>query len=178
MNIGIDGSRAEGQKTGVGWYSYQILKNLSFLSQTDELKRDNFFIYTRKNLNISFPKNIFLKKLNWPLKFIWSHIRLNWEILFHPIDVLFIPAASIPLFYFKKTVVTIHDLGFKRFPRAYSLFQRFYYNFVHFWNIKVANVIVTPSYFTKKEILKTYNVKSDKIKVCPLGYNKEDYKEK
>jgi len=175
MKIGIDGSRAEGQKTGVGWYSYQILKNLSFLSQTDEFKRDNFFIYSRENLDFKNQKNLNVKTLNWIFKYLWTHIRLNWELFFHPVDVLFVPAASIPLFYFKKSVVTVHDLGFKKYPWVYSFWQRIYFRFVHFWNIKIADKIIVPSEFTKKEILKTYFVKKEKIKVVPLGYNKDLY---
>jgi glycosyltransferase involved in cell wall biosynthesis len=111
------------------------------------------------------------KTLTWPLKYLWTQIRLSWEMFFSPPDVLFVPAHALPLFCRTKTVITLHDLGFKRFPAAYSFWQRNYPRFVYRWAAKFASKIIVPSEFTKNELIDLYKINPQKVEVVYLGYN-------
>lgn len=76
--------------------------------------------------------------------------------------------------YFKKinTVYTIHDLSFELFPEFY---KDKWYQFVKV-SAKRADVITTPSFSTKNDIIKFYNIPEDKIVVTYLGVDKNIFK--
>jgi len=174
MLIGIDASRANKKnKTGVEWYSYHLIQALKKIPLKPG---DKFILYSKDKLKgdlADLPNNWQNKVLSWPFKYIWTHIRLCWEIFFNPPDVLFIPAHALPIFCRSKKVITIHDLGFKRFKRVYSFFQRIYAYFVHWWANKKADKIIVPSDFTKKELIQLYHTKEEKIRVIHEGYDKK-----
>jgi len=171
MIIGIDASRANReQKTGIEWYSYHLIQELKKISLAPG---DKFILYTPfklKGLLAEMPVNWEERVLKWPFKYLWTQVRLAWEMLFYPPDVLFVPAHCLPLFSSVKKVVTVHDLGFKHFAKSYSLFQRIYYYISHYWSLKMAKQIIVPSEFTKNDILKNFCSPKGKITVIPLGY--------
>jgi len=176
MVIGIDASRANRkEKTGVEWYSYWIIQELKKVSEKDRVR---FILYTPNKLKgelKNLPKNWQEKILKWPFKYFWTQLRLFWEISNTPPDVLFIPSHALPFFIFKKikTVITLHDIGFKRYPCLYSFRQRFYTDFVYRTAIKKATKIIVPSIFTKNELINFYRVKAKKIKVVYSGIDKK-----
>lgn len=174
MVIGIDASRATKKiKTGVEWYSYYLIQELKKL---DEVKSKNFefILYSpdklKDDLNI-LPNNWRVKVLKWPFKYLWTQIRLSWEMIFFPPDILFVPSHALPIFCRAKTVITLHDLGFERFPEAYSFWQRIYLRFVYKWATRHALKIIAISKFTKEELINLYKADPQKIEVIYLGYD-------
>jgi len=171
MIIGIDASRANReQKTGIEWYSYYLIQELKKIPFAPG---DKFILYTPFELKghlAELPTNWEEKVLKWPPKYLWTQVRLAWEMLFHSPDLLFVPAHCTPLFSLVKKVVTIHDLGFKHFAKSYSLFQRIYYFLSHYWSLKMAQQIIVPSEFTKNDILRNFCSPRGEITVIPLGY--------
>jgi len=176
MLIGIDASRANKKnKTGVEWYSYYLIQALKEIPLKSG---DKFILYSKDKLKgdlAYLPNNWQNKVLSWPFKYIWTHIRLSWEIFFNSPDVLFIPSHALPIFCRCKKVITIHDLGFKRFKKVYPFFERIYSYFVHWWANKKADNIIVPSNFTKEELIELYHTKEEKIKVIYEGYDKEKF---
>ncbi len=166
MKIGIDGSRAFiRNRTGIEEYSYQVIKNL-----TDDLKDAQVFLYVRENQVVDFelPKN-------WKIKIIkfrrfWTQMGLSLEMLLHPIDVLFVPAHTVPLIHPKKTVVVIHGLEYEFCPKAYSFWSRVYMRISIKNSCKWASQIISVSENTKKDLMKLYEVSANKIKVVYEGY--------
>jgi len=95
MVIGIDGSRAFiKRRTGIEEYSYQVIKNLRHWLSDDEV-----VLYIRHDQAVDFdlPENWKVRKLRFP-KF-WTQIRLSLEMLLHPIDLLFVPAHTVPVIH-------------------------------------------------------------------------------
>ncbi len=174
MLIGIDASRANKKnKTGIEWYSYHLIQALKKIPLKPG---DKFVLYSRNKLKgelAHLPDNWQSKILSWPFKYIWTHIRLCLEVFFNSPDVLFVPAHALPIFCRSKKVITIHDLGFKRFKKVYSFSQRIYAYFVHWWANKKADKIIVPSEFTKEELIQLYRTKEEKIRVIHEGYDKE-----
>ena len=125
MLIGIDASRANHQeRTGVEEYAFQLIQHLK------EITPDTVqvVLYTDKKLLGKLgelPKNWEEKILNWPFRF-WTQIRLSWEMLVKPPEVLFIPAHVFPIIHPKKTVMTVHDIAALKFPESYNWFERWY----------------------------------------------------
>jgi len=177
MNIGIDASRANKPiKTGTEWYSYYLIQWFKKLD-----KDNHYFLYTnaalKKGLEIC-PQNFTQKVLNWPPGRLWTQFRLSWEMLKKrkKLDRLFVSAHVIPLIHPKNTVVTIHDIGFERFPEIYPWYDIVY----HKWAIRfakhAASKIITISEFSKSELIDVFKIKPEKIKVIYNGYDKEKYK--
>ncbi|MFA5421044.1 MAG: glycosyltransferase family 1 protein [Patescibacteria group bacterium] len=209
MTIGIDASRANRDfKTGTEWYSYYLIKNFIELD-----KESQFILYSDKKISESFLKdlklsernNVKVKVLKWPFKFFWTLGRMSIEMIFNRPDILFVPAHVIPFFSPKKTITTIHDVGFLNNTNLYDsdvvLFEssfrkkitRFFVKIFTFgkfslgssdylkWStvfaLKNAKKIITVSNFTRNEILNNYKkVKSDKLVAIYNGYNNNLYR--
>ncbi|MFA6422176.1 MAG: glycosyltransferase family 1 protein [Candidatus Buchananbacteria bacterium] len=182
LKIGIDASRAnKDQKTGTEWYSYYVIEELKKLLQNSDKK---VLLYTNEPLKSNLGKmpnsNWQEKILNWPPKYLWTQIRLWWELFKNPPDVLFVPAHTIPFLPIpKKTkvLVNVHDVGFKRFPKLYKPIQVWYHDFTMKKIKSRADVIITISEFSKREIMELYQVNAEKIKVVYLSFDKEKYNE-
>jgi glycosyltransferase involved in cell wall biosynthesis len=177
MIIGIDASRANNPiKTGVEWYSYHLIQEFKKID-----RQNQYFLYTNKKLEPALvlgPENFHEKLLKWLPVRMWTLIRLSWEMKFgkNKPDLLFIPAHTIPLWNPSKVVVTVHDIGFERFPELYQWADKFY----HRWTIKFikkhATKIITISEFSKKEISDFYKIPAEKIEVVHCGYDHNVYR--
>lgn len=122
MTIGIDASRANREfKTGTEWYSYHVIKNLAELDH-----RNNYLLYGldpwRPELKqiIKEHRNVRGKILFWPFTYFWTLGRLSWEMLWRHPRVLFVPAHTLPLIHPRQSVVTIHDIAFKKEKQVYE----------------------------------------------------------
>ena len=102
MLVGIDASRAFiKNRTGVEEYSYQAIKHLACRQAglRDKLNDAQVVLYLRKNqaVNFELPKNWKIKIIKIP--YLWTQIGLSLELLFHPVDTLFVPAHTVPFIH-------------------------------------------------------------------------------
>lgn len=160
MHIGIEASRAQRPvKTGVEWYAWHVIEQMQKLP---EAARHEFILYTQESLR-------------WPPKYLWTQLRLSWEMMQRPPDVLFVPAHVLPAISPKKSVVTIHDVGFKRFPELYKKIQVAYHEITTRDIVRRGARIITVSEFCKREIVELYGADPAKIFVTPLGIDHGRY---
>lgn len=172
MKIGIDISRlASKQKTGVEWYVYFLLRELRDIIPSDVEVR----LYTLDEPMIDFdlPKHFEIKTLNWPPRRLWTQLRLSFEMLVNAPDVLFIPSHVIPFIHPKQTVTTIHDIAGLRFPQAYNRFEQWYTLYAARRAAKLPAVL-TPSQFTKDELIDYLSTDGANIDVTPLGFERTE----
>ena len=190
MLIGIDASRAnEEQKTGVGWYAWHLIEELK---HTITLSPHHFItdepvkviLYTREELKgelAELPENWTQKVLKWPPRRFWTQIRLGWEMLISPPDVLFIPAHVFPIIHPEKTVMTVHDTAALRFPESYNWFERWYTIWSAKYAVKKLWKVIVPSEFVRQELIRDFcrgqvatcpYGSSEKIAVIPHGYDR------
>lgn len=171
MIIGIDASPAyRKEKTGIEWYAWHITKGLC---ETQNAQME-FRVYTDK-----VPKDTILgikpTVLDWPSRYLWPELRLSYEMITHRPDVLFVPSRALPLILPKKTVTTIHDIGFLRYPDERKSLSREYLHRTSRRAAKVATKILTVSEFSKREIVELFGISPEKIAVTYLGYDHEKY---
>ncbi len=172
MIIGIDASRAfQKNRTGIEEYAYQVIKHLR-----DFLNKDQVILYCNPAINIrpdfELPKNWRIKNLRAPI--FWTQARLSLEMIFHPVDTLFIPAHTVPLIHPKNTVVTIHGLEYEFCLEAYSPWQRFYMRFVIKNSCRWAKRVIAVSENTKKDLTKLYKVAAGKVEVIYEGIGNDN----
>ena len=124
MNIGFDAKRAYHNGTGLGNYSRTLVSDLSIL-----YPQHQYFLFNPKpskryslqgdNIHEVLPQ----KKLHQIFNFIWRSLWIKSDIINHNIDLFHGLSHEIPTGLKKagiKTVVTIHDLIFLRYPEQYN----------------------------------------------------------
>ena len=168
MLIGIDASRVQKEeKTGTENYSASII---SYIAEID--KSNKYVLYTNKEWMDVLPVNFRVKQLK--NKRLWTLAGLSKEMLKNSPDILFIPAHVMPYIFPKKTIVTIHDLAFKYFPKAYSLSSRLYLDWSTKFAVEHANKIIAVSQNTKNDLVRFYGVDPEKVFVVYHGID-QDY---
>lgn len=94
-------------------------------------------------------------------------------------DVLFVPSHTLPLTLPTRSVITIHDVAFKRIRSAYSFAQYHYLNWSTKFAVKKATHIIVPSEATANDLIKFFKCDKEKITVIPHGFTPpENYDEK
>jgi len=69
----------------------------------------------------------------------------------------------------------VHDSAFKAYPKAYHFLGRQYLKMMNTLIIHKASTIITPSEFSKQELMHYYGSNQNRIQVIPLAYNKDIY---
>jgi len=174
MKIGIDCHNLEGQRTGVGRYLANLLREWE--SQTDT----EFFLYFKS----AIPEDIHklsqhttgwtLRNFNAKSNVIFKHWILPRAAARDGVDVLFCPDYVLPFYTGVgiKIAVTIHDIIYEARPSEYSWpswKDKILLKWASKQSAKKADAIFAPSKFTKSEILKYYRVNSEKIVITPLA---------
>ncbi len=108
------------------------------------------------------------------LKSLW---RTNWvkkDLVNNHIDIYHGLSHEIPLHINKtgiRSVVTIHDLIFERYPGQYSAIDRSIYRNKFKYACNNADKIIAISQQTKQDIIRYYKIPEDKITVCYQSCN-------
>lgn len=170
MKIGIDASRYKiDTPTGVEWYSYYLLNSLiPVLGRDHDLE---VRLYTQKPTHFEEELPFNVKERVIPQLKFWTLLRLSWELMIHPVDLLFVPSHILPLWLPKKTVVTVHDIAFKipGFKDAYDSKNQFLLEWSTRRAVKKAYKIIVPSQATKVDLIKYFKCIPDKISVIYHG---------
>ena len=179
MRIGFDGKRAFTNNTGLGNYSRDTIRILS-----KAFPNNQYFIYTteeKKNDRLSFlekSKSIFVRTPNKILhrlfSSIWRSKTIVKDLFQNKIDIYHGLSHEIPLGIEKtniKSIVTIHDLIYLRFPKLFSKIDRKIYDIKFRSSCERANKIIAVSNQTKSDIIKYFGIQKNKIEVIYQGCN-------
>lgn len=167
MIIGIDASRARHpHPTGVEVYSDEIIDGLLALSRSH--KKHRLRLYTPKPL-AGIPGAV---QCVLPFRRLWTQRHLTRELRQNPPDVLFVPSHVLPRWFPARSVITIHDVAFRRFPRAYSLRQLFYLHWTTRHAVRKAWRIIVPSAATRDDLVHYYGCDAKKVVVIPHGFRR------
>ncbi len=160
---------------GLGRYIQEMVDGILASDHKNEylifLSPQNFdsFVLPRKGVSK------YLIKARWyslAEQFIWPRLIRKYKP-----DLIHFPHFNVPYFCPAKFIVTIHDLILTKYPsRRASTKSAFTYWLKHFFYktiirraVKKAQVILTVSNFTKKDIITQFNVAADKIIVTYEG---------
>lgn len=200
MRIGIDASRANlAQRTGTEWYAFHLTRAFfSFIRPSDQVR-----LYVREPLRPEWgrlPANVQVRVLRWPPQLLWTQLRLSWELLWHRVDVLFVPAHTIPFISPRRTVTTLHDIGFMHAEALYdrttiarqgkwllNLLVRVltlgkyaateldYHRFSARLAVRRCSTILTVSAYSKRDICTTFSIETARVQVVPNAYDREAF---
>ena len=173
LSIGIDASRSlRIEPTGTEFYSRQITGHM--LAEPND--RFAFRLYapetpTAEAMRGAAPpphdqRAVTVRTL--PGNRLWTHRALAWELCRRPPDVLFVPAHVVPFLppaCLPATVVTLHDIGYRYFPRSHTALQRLYLELSTRWSAAAAQRIIAVSRHTADDLQRVYGVPDAKIRV-------------
>ncbi len=183
MNIGFDAKRAFFNRSGLGNYSRSIIQLLN------KYYPDNkYFLYTPKISNkIDFidSPNV---KIRQPKGWIYRLVNAYWRSFKMPVDFqndkldLYHGLSNELPFGIKKSnvksIVTIHDLIFMRYPKLYKKIDRWIYYKKFKTSCSNADTVVATSNQTKNDLIEFLNVDEKKIRVVYQGCSPIFYQNK
>jgi tRNA threonylcarbamoyl adenosine modification protein (Sua5/YciO/YrdC/YwlC family) len=160
--VGLDASRAlTAAPTGTETYSRELIRALL---QADSPFRFRLYVRDTPPLDF-FPKTGNYEIRTIPFPRLWTHLRLSGEMLAHPPDVLFVPAHVLPPVHPRRSLVTVHDLGYRYFPQAHRALDRWYLDLSTRWNARAAACVIADSNATRDDIVRFYGIPREKIRV-------------
>ncbi len=169
MLIGIDASRAAvARRTGTETYSLHLIRGLIGLGAAHR-----FRLYTNGLppaglfWAVPAPRNAEVRSIPFPR--LWTHLRLSAEMAARPPEVLFVPAHVLPLVHPRRSVVTVHDLGYLFHPEAHRPADRRYLDGSTRWNARQATLVIADSAATQRDLVRAYGVDERKVRVIYLG---------
>jgi glycosyltransferase involved in cell wall biosynthesis len=170
MKIAFDAKRLFLNRTGLGNYSRHFIHSISpYLESEGEIflfspKYGPYFLEsTETRAKFVFPGGIW--KILYPL---WRVFRAAKRSEKEGVQIFHGLSNELPLGLSKskiKSVVTIHDVIFLRYPDYYHCINRFIYNFKTKISIQNADAVIAISQETKEDIIKYYGINADKIRV-------------
>ena len=180
MRIGFDAKRAFYNNTGLGNYARDTIQSLS-----DHYPDNDYFLYTPKliqNNRLSFLQEKNNCHTRVPFSFVGNLFKKYWrrknivkDLLQDEIDIYHGLSHELPLGIEKtkiKSVVSIHDLIFIRYPHLFSTIDRKIYHKKFLSACKRADKIIAISQQTKSDIIEFFNIPENKIEVIYQGCNK------
>ena len=169
LRIGFDAKQLFNNFIGPGNYSRTLLKNLAdyfpdnaYFLYTDKVVKneETYFFLNSAFYNVQMPKG--QPGLLWRNFGIKREMRKHKLQLFHGLDhELPVGLPHLGL----KSVVTIHDLSFLRFPDHYSFWTRRIRTVRTRHACEQADRIVAISEHTKRELMHFYDLPAEKITV-------------
>jgi glycosyltransferase involved in cell wall biosynthesis len=169
-HIGFDAKRLFNNFTGLGNYSRTLLRDLSTYYPDHA-----YFLYTpkvTKNEETHFFLNSAMFAVAGPTRFTpkayWRSKGILPQLAKHKLDIFHGLSHELPFGIQKtgiKTVVTIHDLIFKYYPKQYGWLDRKIYDYKFRYACEHADRVVAISESTKKDIVKYYGIDPEKIEV-------------
>jgi glycosyltransferase involved in cell wall biosynthesis len=178
MRIGFDAKRAFNNHTGLGNYSRFIIESLLKFAPEQE-----YLAYsTKKNVSIadlfgvndvnhseSHGEPITIRHSSFPIpNSIWRSWLIINDLVRDNVGIFHGLSNEIPFGIKKsgvKSVVTIHDLIFLRYPELYPTIDRFIYNKKFRYACENADAVVAVSQQTKEDIMEFYKIPSERIRV-------------
>lgn len=175
MRIGFDAKRAFNNAAGLGNFSRNSIRALS-----RQYPNDRYFLFHPGNSNPLFkaPVNsseIKPRSILWrTLKFGWRSFRVGGLAKKLDLDIYHGLSHELPIWIEKsniKTVVTIHDLIYLRYPEYYHRIDRKIYDQKFRRACKVATCIHAISEQTKQDLMTYFFIPEGKIRVIYQSIN-------
>ncbi len=176
ISIGFDAKRAFFNYSGLGNYSRTLLFALS-----EEYSDNSYYLFTpttknrvivdnEKQFNIVEPK----RAVNRMFPQIWRFKYMNRDIRQQNLQIFHGLSQELPIGIEKtgvRSVVTVHDLIFLRYPEFYNMIDAkiYYWKLLH--ACRVSDHIVAISNQTKRDLIRFLDIAPEKISVIQQGCN-------
>jgi len=170
---------------GIGRYAYETLKrtvtlhkDVKFIFLFDREYSDEFVFGDNVTPIVLYPPT-----RHALLNYIWFQFRVKSFLNKTKPDLFLSPDGILCIGSKCKQLAVIHDLNFFHYPKDLPFSTSIFFNYYFPRYAKEATRIATVSLFTKKDLIKEYGVKPDKIDItyngvddsfCPINEEKKN----
>jgi len=176
MRLGLDYTSALRQGAGIGRYTRGIVGALADLDHDNQytlvVARDVGDLPGIGSGNMRFRR---LPLSEWSLTIAWHRLRLPIYVdaFTGPLDIFHSPDFVLPPVRRARTIVTVHDLSFLRYPQCAARGLVAYLSTVVPRSLRRADLILADSAWTRQDIIAMLGMPAKKILVVPAGVGPE-----
>lgn len=171
--IGIDARMHGYAQTGIGNYIRHLLE---YIFKQDKKNNYVIFLMPEEYDNFILP-NERIRKVKVSAKwYSWKEqLLFPFQLYKEKLDLMHFTHFNSPILYFKKSIITIHDITPFFFPghKMKSLIRKIGFRAVFFSSVKKASKVIAVSQNTKNDIVKNFKIKENKIKVIYEGADEQ-----
>ena len=177
MRIGFDAKRLFHNFTGLGNYSRSLVRNLSRYANEDL----DLHLYSPKpsqHQRVSYFQENYPIHTNEDKKILWRSKRIVSDLIRDNIDVYHGLSHEIPWGIGErkiKTIVSMHDLIFLRYPKFYPFIDRKIYDWKFRYAARYADQVLAISESTKADLISYYDISPQKIQVLYQACDEQFY---
>jgi len=176
MKIIIDARLYGLEHAGLGRYVMSLVESLKALDYENE-----YIVLLRRKYyeKLTFPKN--WRKILFDFRHytFGEQIFLPFVLYKNKPDIVHFPHFNVPILYFGKFVVTIHDTLMHRFvggeattlPWFFYLIRRIGYKIAFYKAVVESSAVIVPSKYVKRDVMSIYRINKNKVYVTYEGFD-------
>ena len=172
MKIGIDARMFSDRFTGIGRYNFELTKRLFAKEKGIEWV---IFLNEPEFSQFDFPSNVKKALVEAPIYSLAEQTKFLPILYKEKCDLVHFTHFNVPIGYRRPFVVTIHDTTINFYPG--KKFDKWYhkkgYEVIMTNAVRSSQQIITVSENTKKDVIRLYNIKSEKIKPIWIAPSEE-----
>ncbi len=171
LNIGYEAKRLFTNKTGLGNYGRTLVDAMAGI-----FPDNRYHLFTPRTTHLfehSHYNNIVVhepvKPIHRLLSGLWRRRFMSNDFVPSGLDLFHGLSNELPSGINRKTmrtVVTVHDLIFERFPETYNFDERYVHRFKVKQACADADKVIAVSEQTKKDLIEYYRIPPEHIEVC------------
>ncbi len=170
FRIAIDASRSTAATpTGTETYSLRLSQALIAANEGAKIPAQISLYFRDRPPTGLYTDSANVDIVRIPCPRLWTHLRFAAELWRSRPNITFVPAHTLPLVFPGRAIVTVHDLGFKRFPAAHPPAQRAYLDASTRFSQARAQLIFADSQATAADLVRYYDTPAKKIRVIYPG---------
>lgn len=170
MRIAIDASRTtRARVTGTERYALELIRALIDLNDTLDPPHTLTLYFRDAPAPDLLPHSQHVTQRVLPFPRLWTHLRFAAALWGDRPDVIWVPAHTLPFVFPGRAAVTVHDLGYKPYPRAHRRSQVFWLEIYTRWSAWRAQIVLADSEATRRDLNRYYRTPLDKIRVVYPG---------
>ena len=163
MRIAFDGTALRPGRTGVGYYTEHLLHHLARAASHDEL-----IVVSNREIDTTAPLPARVR-IATPARrvprFVWMQTLASTMLRQVDADVAHFTNGMLPMRSPTPTVVTIHDMSLRLYPRYHPLRRVLLNRPLVDLAARRADAIITPSQSAKRDIVRVYDVDPARVHV-------------
>jgi glycosyltransferase involved in cell wall biosynthesis len=176
MRIGFDAKRIFYNRSGLGNYGRNTIRILQIYFPDNEYclytpsTKNSLWSSQDKNIHICLPQRLQDKLF----KDYWRAFSMTKQVSSDNLDLFHGLNNELPKNIHRtntKTLMTVHDLIFIRFPQYYRPIDRIVYKLKSKYSVGIADKIITDTRQTKEDVVTFFNADPDKIEIVYLSCN-------
>src|SRR5262245_10530798 len=167
MRVAFDGTTLRPARTGVGCYAERLLRHLALASPADE-----FLVMSNRATDFGspLPPNVRVHPgRRAPISLVWMQTTAPALLTSAGADVAHFTNGVIPLASRVPTVVTIHDMSLRLYPRCHPLRRVMLHRPFVDLTAPRASAIITHSNSSKRDIVRLYKLDPARVHVVHLA---------